>query len=469
MPGLCASAVVDDHDHPWHARFAARSRAGTHGRARALEQAHGWPRGSVSDREGPKTSGDRIQDRPLGRGRGQGAVDQGARPRACSAGETDCSVHSMKDVESDRPAALRIAAMLPRADVRDRLIGAGSLADSAARRGGRNEFAAPCGTGAAHSPRPQDRLDPRQCRDAAGEARGWRRGRDIARRGGARPARASKKSGMPDCARRHAAGPGAGRGRHRVPRRRCPDRRACSARSTMATPAPRSPPNVPSRSHWAGPATRRSPRWRLIKGRNDRFPLRDFQRGWSRRIIAETARFAVGDLDVARGPGPSDAETARTVSIRQSVRAANEADPRPAPRTRAIGRPSSGPARRWGWHPLSVSLVRGSNPSPGRRPTRKPPSIIILFTSANALRHGGANRSCQLDGRLKRWRLVSPPPMSARAAGFRRRDYGRSRELRPLLEAAPRRHGESSTSLVLTHHDARDAATRSRPWSSIGQ
>jgi hydroxymethylbilane synthase len=35
----------------------------------------------------------------------------------------------MKDVESERPAALRLAAMLPRADVRDRLIGAGSLAD----------------------------------------------------------------------------------------------------------------------------------------------------------------------------------------------------------------------------------------------------------------------------------------------------------------------------------------------------
>ena len=44
------------------------------------------------------------------------------------AGETDLSVHSMKDVESVRPEALHIAAMLPRADVRDRLIGATSIA-----------------------------------------------------------------------------------------------------------------------------------------------------------------------------------------------------------------------------------------------------------------------------------------------------------------------------------------------------
>ena len=95
--------------------------------AQALETAHGWPRGSVRIVT-VKTSGDRIQDRPLAEVGGK-ALWTKELDLALLGGETDCSVHSMKDVESDRPSALRIAAMLPRADVRDRLIGAGSLAD----------------------------------------------------------------------------------------------------------------------------------------------------------------------------------------------------------------------------------------------------------------------------------------------------------------------------------------------------
>ncbi len=95
--------------------------------ARALETAHGWPRGSVNIVT-VQTSGDRIQDRPLAEV-GVKALWTKELDLALLAGETDCSVHSMKDVESDRPATLRIAAMLPRADVRDRLIGAGTLAD----------------------------------------------------------------------------------------------------------------------------------------------------------------------------------------------------------------------------------------------------------------------------------------------------------------------------------------------------
>ncbi len=95
--------------------------------AQALEEAHGWPRGSVTIVT-VQTSGDRIQDRPLAEVGGK-ALWTKELDFALLGGETDCSVHSMKDVESDRPAALRIAAMLPRADVRDRLIGAGTLAD----------------------------------------------------------------------------------------------------------------------------------------------------------------------------------------------------------------------------------------------------------------------------------------------------------------------------------------------------
>ncbi|MBA3667455.1 MAG: hydroxymethylbilane synthase [Sphingomonas sp.] len=93
--------------------------------AAALQEAHGWPGTSV--RIAPiRTSGDRIQDRPLAEVGGKSLWTK-ELDLALLAGVTDCSVHSMKDVESDRPATLTIAATLPRADVRDRLIGAGSI------------------------------------------------------------------------------------------------------------------------------------------------------------------------------------------------------------------------------------------------------------------------------------------------------------------------------------------------------
>ena len=94
--------------------------------AAALEAAHGWEPGSV-EILAIKTSGDRIQDRPLAEVGGK-ALWTKELDVALLGGETHCSVHSMKDVESERPGSLRIAAMLPRADVRDRLIGAASIA-----------------------------------------------------------------------------------------------------------------------------------------------------------------------------------------------------------------------------------------------------------------------------------------------------------------------------------------------------
>jgi len=95
--------------------------------AAALEKAHGWTPGSVTILP-LKTSGDRIQDRPLAEVGGK-ALWTKELDLALLAGETHCSVHSMKDVESDRPESLLIAAMLERADVRDRIIGAGSIGD----------------------------------------------------------------------------------------------------------------------------------------------------------------------------------------------------------------------------------------------------------------------------------------------------------------------------------------------------
>ena len=73
-----------------------------------------------------RTSGDRIQDRPLAEVGGK-ALWTKELDRALMDGEIDFAVHSMKDVETIRPPEIVIAAMLARADVRDRLIGAESI------------------------------------------------------------------------------------------------------------------------------------------------------------------------------------------------------------------------------------------------------------------------------------------------------------------------------------------------------
>ncbi len=91
----------------------------------ALRARHGWDESSV-EIVVVQTSGDRIQDRALAEIGGK-ALWTKELDRALLAGEIDFAVHSMKDVETLRPAEIRIAAMLPRADVRDRLVGAGSF------------------------------------------------------------------------------------------------------------------------------------------------------------------------------------------------------------------------------------------------------------------------------------------------------------------------------------------------------
>jgi hydroxymethylbilane synthase len=100
---------------------------------RALEAAHGWPE-TLIEVVPVKTSGDRIQDRALAEVGGK-ALWTKELDLALHDGRIDFAVHSMKDVETIRPDAIVIAGMLPRADVRDRLIGAESIA--AIRRGGR--------------------------------------------------------------------------------------------------------------------------------------------------------------------------------------------------------------------------------------------------------------------------------------------------------------------------------------------
>jgi hydroxymethylbilane synthase len=72
-------------------------------------------------------SGDRVLDRALSEVGGK-ALWTKELDHALLSGEIDIAVHSMKDVETLRPPKLRIAVMLPRADVGDRLIGAISVA-----------------------------------------------------------------------------------------------------------------------------------------------------------------------------------------------------------------------------------------------------------------------------------------------------------------------------------------------------
>ncbi|MBV8686687.1 MAG: hydroxymethylbilane synthase [Alphaproteobacteria bacterium] len=93
--------------------------------ATALRDAHGWGPERIEIVE-ITTTGDQIRDRPLAEVGGKGLWTK-ELDRALMEGRTDISVHSMKDVETLRPAELVVAAMLERADVTDRLIGAESL------------------------------------------------------------------------------------------------------------------------------------------------------------------------------------------------------------------------------------------------------------------------------------------------------------------------------------------------------
>ena len=93
--------------------------------ADSLRDAHAWPEGAI-DIVTVRTDGDRIQDRPLADIGGK-ALWTKELDRALVEGVIDFAVHSMKDVETIRPEEIIVAAMLPRADVHDRLIGAASI------------------------------------------------------------------------------------------------------------------------------------------------------------------------------------------------------------------------------------------------------------------------------------------------------------------------------------------------------
>ncbi len=93
--------------------------------AMALAAAHGW---GLDDVEivVVSTTGDRVQDRPLADIGGK-ALWTKELDAALLDGRIDIGVHSMKDVETWLADGVALAAMLPRADPRERLIGADSI------------------------------------------------------------------------------------------------------------------------------------------------------------------------------------------------------------------------------------------------------------------------------------------------------------------------------------------------------
>lgn len=110
-------------------------RLGTRRSPLALAQAHeararlcaaqGWDEAAV-ELVPVVSSGDKIQDRPLAEIGGK-ALWTRELDKCLVEGSIDAAVHSMKDVETIRPEAIVIAAVLPRADIADVLIGASSI------------------------------------------------------------------------------------------------------------------------------------------------------------------------------------------------------------------------------------------------------------------------------------------------------------------------------------------------------
>ncbi len=88
--------------------------------------AHGWDSNAV-ELVPVVASGDKILDRPLADIGGK-ALWTKELDQWLAEGDIDASVHSLKDVETIRPDIFTLGAILPRADKRDRLIGARSIA-----------------------------------------------------------------------------------------------------------------------------------------------------------------------------------------------------------------------------------------------------------------------------------------------------------------------------------------------------
>ncbi|WDA41224.1 hydroxymethylbilane synthase [Erythrobacter sp. BLCC-B19] len=118
-------------------RSAPRLRLGTRNSPLAMAQAvetrarlcaaHGWSEDAV-ELVPVLASGDKVIDRPLAEIGGK-ALWTKELDQWLGEGRIDLSVHSAKDVETIRPREFHFPAFLPRADRRDCLVGAASIAD----------------------------------------------------------------------------------------------------------------------------------------------------------------------------------------------------------------------------------------------------------------------------------------------------------------------------------------------------
>ncbi len=95
--------------------------------AKSIVSNHGW-RSDQVELVPMIATGDKVQDRALAEVGGK-ALWTKELDRALAAGDIDCAVHSMKDVETIRPDIFIIGAMLERAAMHDKLVGAKSIED----------------------------------------------------------------------------------------------------------------------------------------------------------------------------------------------------------------------------------------------------------------------------------------------------------------------------------------------------
>ena len=99
--------------------------AQAHKVASALEVGNRWEADYIQIQT-VATTGDKVQDRPLAEIGGKQLWTK-ELDRALLEGEVDFCVHSLKDVEAIRPRSIAIAAVRPRGDAQERLIGAESI------------------------------------------------------------------------------------------------------------------------------------------------------------------------------------------------------------------------------------------------------------------------------------------------------------------------------------------------------
>jgi hydroxymethylbilane synthase len=120
--------------------FAPKCRIGTRGSDLALWQAHTIQRmlgelGTETEIEIIKTRGDRIDDVPLAQLEGKGFFTKELED-ALLAGRVDLAVHSLKDLATEMPDGLVLAAMVGREDAREMLLVRKEAVDEARRAAG---------------------------------------------------------------------------------------------------------------------------------------------------------------------------------------------------------------------------------------------------------------------------------------------------------------------------------------------